>query len=339
MNHLCRRDFITRLGGAAVWPLGARAQQPALPVIGFLGSRSMDDSSDLVAGFRQGLREIGFVEGQNVLIEYGWAEGHYDRMPALATDLVRRRVTVIAAAGGIVSALAAKSATATIPIVFVTGGDPVQFGLVASLNRPRGNLTGVGALTNMLAAKQLELLHELLPTATLVAFLVNPDNPLVASDTKDLQAAARAMQQQILPLNARTESDIGNAFITLVQEHADALVVQSDPFFNGRRHQIVALAARHVVPMIAGFREFAAAGGLVSYGISNLDVFRQAGTLSLHSKLSLSCGRATARWSPAKVPPADGALWRHIKRPLTDVASFILNARSFSMATRRDPQG
>jgi len=216
-----RRELIRVLGGAVAWPpLVARAQQPTTPVIGFLSGRSPDDSSHLVAVFRQGLKEAGFIEGQNVLIEYRWAEGHYDRLLALATDLVRREATVIVTFGGAPGAQAAKAATATIPIVFVTGGDPVQLGLVASLNRPGGNLTGVSALTNTLAAKQLELLHELVPTATLVAFLVNPNNQLTESDTEDLRAAARSLGPQILLLNAGTDSDIGKAFSTLGQRRA-----------------------------------------------------------------------------------------------------------------------
>src|SRR5262249_16001310 len=210
-HRMKRREFITLIGSAAAWPLAARAQQAAMPVVGFLSSRSPADSSHLVAVFRQGLKEAGFIQGQTVLIEYRWAEGHYDRLLALATDLVRREATVIVTFGGAPGAQAAKAATATIPIVFVTGGDPVQLGLVASLNRPGGNLTGVSALTNTLAAKQLELLHELVPSATLVAFLVNPNNPLTEPNTEDLRAAARSVGQQILLLNAGTDSDIGKA--------------------------------------------------------------------------------------------------------------------------------
>jgi putative ABC transport system substrate-binding protein len=281
MSRITRRAFISLLGGAAVaWPLAARAQEPAMPVIGLLSGRAPDDSSHLVAVFRQGLKQAGFIEGQNVLIEYRWAEGHYDRLLALATDLVRREVTVIVTFGGAPAAQAAKAATATIPIVFVTGGDPVQLGLVASLNRPGGNLTGVSALTNTLAAKQLELLHELVPTATLVAFLVNPNNPLTEPNTEDLRAAARSVGQQILLLNAGTDSDIGKAFTTLVQQYAGALIVQSDPLFNSRPEQLAALAARHAVPTIYQFREFAAAGGLMSYGSSLPDGYLQVGTLA-----------------------------------------------------------
>jgi putative ABC transport system substrate-binding protein len=208
-----RREFITLLCSAAVgWPLAARAQQPALPVIGFLGSRSPEDSANLVAGFHAGLGETGFVESRNVTIEFRWAEGHYDRLPMLAAGLVARQVAVIAAPGALPPGLAAKAATAKIPIIFLTGADPVQFGLVSSLSRPDGNITGVAILTNTLAPKQLELLHEVAPTATLVAFLVNPKNPIAESDTRDLQSAASITQQQILVLNASNESEIDNAF-------------------------------------------------------------------------------------------------------------------------------
>jgi putative ABC transport system substrate-binding protein len=279
-SHIGRRKFLATLGvAAAAWPLAARAQQAAMPVIGFLSGRSPDDSARLVAAFREGLKEIGFIEGQNVLIEYSWAEGDYDRLPALATDLVHRKVTVIATFGGAPAAHAAKAATARLPIVFVTGGDPVQLGLVASLNRPGGNLTGVSALTNTLAAKQLELLHEFVPTARLVAFLVNPNNPLAESDVRDLRTAASIVGQQILPLNAGNDGDIAKAFTTLVQQNARALIVQSDPFFNSRPEPLTTLAARHAVPTIYQFREFPAAGGLMSYGSSIADGYLQAGTL------------------------------------------------------------
>ena len=275
-----RREFISLVGAATVVrPLAAHAQQ-AMPVIGFLGSTSPDYSLHLVAAFRQGLKGAGFIEGQNTLIEYRWAEGHYDRLLALATDLVRHEVTVIVTLGGAPAAQAAKSATLTIPIVFVTGGDPVQLGLVASLNRPGGNLTGVSALSNTLAAKQLELLHELMPAASLVAFLVNPNNPLTEPDAKDLRAAAHSVGQQILLLNAGAESDIGKAFTLLVQQHASALIVQADPLFNSQPERLTTLAARHAVPTIYQFREFAVAGGLMSYGSSLADAYLQVGTLA-----------------------------------------------------------
>src|SRR5215813_9891187 len=214
-----RREFILVLAGAAapslLWPLAARAQQPVTPVIGFLGSRSPEDSAALVAAFRAGLGETGFVEGRNLTIEFRWAEGHYDRLTMLAADLAARRVAVIAAPGGIAAGLAAKAATATIPIIFLTGADPVQFGLVKSLSRPDGNLTGVAILTNTLAPKQLELLQEVVPSATLVAFLVNPKNPIAESDTRDLQSAARATRQQLLVVKASSEDELDDAFTAL----------------------------------------------------------------------------------------------------------------------------
>jgi putative ABC transport system substrate-binding protein len=271
-----RRDFLTLLGGAAVArPLAARAQQPAMPVIGFLGSRSPEDSAALVAGFRAGLGETGFVENRNVTIEFRWAEGHYDRLPGLSADLVSRQVAVIAAPGGIAAGLAAKAATAKIPIIFLTGADPVQFGLVSSLSRPGGNVTGVAILTNTLAPKQLELLHEVVPTSTLVAFLENPKNPITESDTRDVRSAANTTRQQILVLNATNDSDLENAFTALAQQHAEALLVQSDPFFNSRPDKIVALAARHAA--MYQWRDFPVAGGLMSYGTILADAYRQVG--------------------------------------------------------------
>jgi putative ABC transport system substrate-binding protein len=272
-----RREFITLLGGAVAWPLAARAQQPAMPAIGFLGSRSPEDSAALVAAFRVGLGETGYVEGRSVTIEFRWADGHYNRLPMLAADLAARQVAVIAAPGGIAAGLAAKAATATIPIIFLTGADPVQFGLVKSLSRPDSNLTGVAVLTNTLAPKQLELLHELVPTATLVAFLVNPKNPLAESDTRDVQSAARVTRQQILVLNASTDGEVESAFAAFVQQRAGALLVQSDPFFNSRPHYIVALAARHAIPAIYQWRDFPVAGGLMSYGTVLADAYRQVG--------------------------------------------------------------
>jgi ABC-type uncharacterized transport system substrate-binding protein len=277
-----RREFISLLGGAAagpslLWPLAARAQQPVMPVVGFLGSRSLADSAALVAAFRAGLGETGFIDGRNVTIEFRWAEGHYDRLPMLAADLAARKVAVLAAPGGIAAGLAAKAATATIPIIFLTGTDPVQFGLVKSLNRPDSNVTGVAILTNTLAPKQLELLHELVPSATLVAFLVNPKNPIAESDTRDLQSAAGATRQQILVLHASNDSEVENAFAALVRQGAGALLVQSDPFFNSRPGHIVALAARHAIPAMYQWRDFPVAGGLMSYGTILADAYRQVG--------------------------------------------------------------
>jgi putative ABC transport system substrate-binding protein len=276
-----RRHFITLLGGAAaspvLWPLATRAQQRVLPVIGFLGSESPGLFANRLRGFHQGLKETGFVEGRNVAIEYRWAEGPFDRLPALAADLVRRQVTVIAATTT-PAVLAAKSATTTIPIVFLTGSDPVEVGLVASLNRPGGNITGVTNLSVEVGPKLLELVHELVPRATSIALLVNPANPKIAERlSREVQAAARAINQQIHIVSASTERDIDTAFASLVQLGADALVVGNDPFFNTRPDQFVALAARHAVPAIFPYREFAAAGGLMSYGGSVTDQYRLVG--------------------------------------------------------------
>jgi putative ABC transport system substrate-binding protein len=272
-----RRDFAALLlGGAAVaWPPTARAQQNAMPVIGFLGGGSPGPYAPYVAALHQGLSETGYVEGQNLAIEYRWAEGHYDRLLALAADLVGRRVEVIAAVGG-VSIRAAKSATSTIPIVFLSG-DPAATGFVASLARPGGNLTGVSPLTLELIPKRLELLSELVPQAGVITLLVNPNNPGVERIIREVQKAASAKGVQLQILNAGTESEIDAAFATLVRQHAGALIVSSDPFFNSRRKQLVALAARHAVPVIYAFREFAVAGGLISYGVSLTAVYRQVG--------------------------------------------------------------
>ncbi len=273
-----RREFITLLGGVAAWPLAARAQQPGMPVVGFVSSRSPNESASAVAAFRQGLTEAGYVEGQNVDIAFRWAEGQYDRLPTLAADLARRQVAVILATGGNPPAFAAKAVTATIPIVFITGSDPVEVGLVASLNRPGGNVTGVSLFTSMLVAKRLELLRELVPTATTIAFLVNPNNSNAKPDTRVAQTAAGGFGQQLVVLSAGTEKDIEVAFATLVQRRANALLVNTDSFFLTRRNQLVALAARHAVPTIHDLREFTAAGGLVSYGTNLADAYRQGGT-------------------------------------------------------------
>ena len=272
-----RREFITILGGAvAAWPLAARAQQPAIPVIGFLNGASYDLSAYLVRAFRQGLSETGYVEGRNVAIEYRSADGQYDRLPALAADLVRRKVSVIAATGT-PTGLPAKAATTTIPIVFVTGSDPVEQGLVASLNRPGGNLTGATTLAVELGQKRLELLHEVVPTATLIGVLVNPTGPNLKAVLRDLQAAARTLGLPIHVLHASTERDFDTVFATLVQLRAGALVIGTDTFFNSQSGKLAALTVRHAVPAIYQYREFAAAGGLMSYAGSITDAYRLAG--------------------------------------------------------------
>jgi putative ABC transport system substrate-binding protein len=258
-----RREFIAFVGGAAAWPLAAHAQQPAMPVIGFLSSQSPDSIGHVVAAFRQGLNEAGFVESHNIAIEYRWAEGHYDRLPALATELVRRQVAVIAAAGSPLSALAAKSATATIPIVFDTNDDPVKLGLVASFNRPGGNLTGVSFFTITLDAKRLELLHDLLASKTVViGVLINPDNPNTERVLPEIKKAARALGLQYHVLKANSELDLDAVFASLVGSPVNALLVSTDPFFTVTRNRLVALAARYAIPTIYGRREFAAVGGL-----------------------------------------------------------------------------
>jgi putative ABC transport system substrate-binding protein len=272
-----RREFIAGLGGAAAWSRVARAQQPAMPVIGFLSNLSRAQSANLMAGFHQGLKEVGYVEGQNLAIEYRWAEGQYDRLPLLARDLVGRRVAVIAAAGGDASALAAKAITSTIPIVFTSGGDPIASGLVASFNRPGGNATGVAILTSQVVAKRLELLVNLVPTAKVVGALVNPNNPNAISDKGDADSAARVLKRQLFAVNARTERDFEAAFATLAQQRIGALLVVPDVVFVDRRDELVAFAARYAIPAIYHFREFADAGGLLSYGLHFADAFRQVG--------------------------------------------------------------
>jgi ABC-type uncharacterized transport system substrate-binding protein len=273
-----RREFITLLGGAAAaWPRAARAQQRTMPVVGFVGSQSPDLWASRVRGFRQGLSEIGYVDGRNVAIEYRWAEAQNDRLPMLASDLVRRQVAVIAA-GDTPSTIAAKAATTTMPIVFAIGGDPVELGFVATLNRPGRNLTGVTNLGNEVGPKLLELLHELRPTATIMALLVNPTNPAVAEpNARDMQVAARILGLQLHVLHASTERDFDTVFATLDRLRAGGLVIGLDTFFNSRSEQLAGLALRHAVPAIYQFREFAAAGGLMSYGGSLPDQYRIVG--------------------------------------------------------------
>jgi putative ABC transport system substrate-binding protein len=274
-----RREFISLLGGAAAWPLAARAQQAGkLPTIGFLNPLSPEGVPNLVRSFRQGLRETGYVENENLAIEYGWAEGQFDRLPALAAGLVRREVAVIVATGGPLPALAAKAATKTIPIVFSIGEDPVRVGLVASLARPGGNLTGINFLTTELAAKRLGLLRELLPAAARVATLVNPANAGQAEITlKDVQFAARTVGLQVGVFNASTSREINAAFTDLVRDRHDALFIGNDAFFYSRRVQLAIQAARHVVPAISASREYTEAGGLMSYGTNFGDTFSQVG--------------------------------------------------------------
>jgi ABC-type uncharacterized transport system substrate-binding protein len=289
-----RREFITLLGGAAApWPLVARAQQPAMPVVGFLGTASAGPFAHLVAGLRRGLQETGFIEGRNVAIEYRWAEGQYDRVPALAADLVRREVAVIVTVGGEPSVAAAKAATATIPIVFNTGTDPVKLGLVASLARPGGNLTGVNIFTTELTEKRLGLLRDLVPAAPTIAVLLNPNFPAAAANVREAEAAARAIGKQVVIFNASSDAEIETAFANIVQAQCRALLVGADPFFNSRRGLIVALAARHAIPAIYEWREFVEVGGLISYGTSLVEAYRQQG---------IYAGRILKGEKPADLP-------------------------------------
>jgi putative ABC transport system substrate-binding protein len=290
-----RRTVISMLGGSAIgWSIAARAQQPTTPVIGILGSSSPERYADRMRTFRLGLGESGFVEGRNVAIEYRWAEGRNDRLPGLAAELVRQQVTMIATLGSTASALAAKAATATIPIVFRIAADPVQVGLVASLARPGGNLTGVTTLGVEVGPKQLALLHELVPTAGVIALLINPTNPaLAATQSKELPAAARSLGLQLHVLTASTDSDIDTVFATLAQLRANGLVIGADAFFNSRSERMAELAARYAIPTIAPYREFTAAGGLMSYGGSITESSRQAGVFA---------GRILKGEKPADLP-------------------------------------
>ena len=289
-----RRELILGLAGAVGGlPLVARAQQKAMPVVGFLSGVSPGPYAPFVAAFRRGLSETGYVEGQNLAIEYRWAEGSYDRLPGMVADLVDRKVDVIATGGGTAAALAAKSATSTIPIVFAGGGDPVERGLVASLGRPGGNITGITFLGVELLAKRLELLSELVPQARVIALLVNADSANTERMVQDAQEAARAKGVQLPILRAGTESEIDAAFTTLVQRQAGGLVVPNDAFFNSRREQLVTLASRHAIPAIYGFREFADSGGLISYGANIAAAYRQLG---------IYAGRILKGAKPADLP-------------------------------------
>jgi putative ABC transport system substrate-binding protein len=272
-----RRKFITFLGGAAAWPLATHAQQPAVPVIGFMSGRSPSDSSYLVDAFRQGLRETGYLEGETINIEYRWANGEYGRLPGLASDLLTRKVLVLVAIGGDPSALAAKHATATVPIVFGMGGDPIAAGLVASFNRPGGNATGFTLLTNQMEPKRVGLLHELVPNVLLLGALINPSFPPAARQLEDIQTATRNIGQNLLVGRADTDAQLQTAFATFVEQRVGAVLVTAAPFFDTRREQIIALAAQHRLPAMYQFREYAIAGGLISYGPSVADSYKQAG--------------------------------------------------------------
>ena len=290
-----RREFVTLIGGAAAaWPLAAHAQQPAMPVIGLLSSFSPDAFGQyLLAALRRGLKEAGYVEGQNVAIEYRWAEGHYDRLPALAADLVRRRVAVIVVSGGSPAAPVAKAATRTIPIVFSMGDDPVKIGLVDSLSQPGGNLTGVVSLNLELGPKRLELIHQLVPKAATIAVLLNPTNPITDRLSRDTEAGARALGRKIHVLHASTESEIDTAFATMRQVRAGGLVIGGDPFLYGQSERLATLALRDAIPAIYQYRPFVAAGGLMTYGSEIAELYRQVG---------LYVGRILAGAKPADLP-------------------------------------
>jgi putative tryptophan/tyrosine transport system substrate-binding protein len=296
-QQMKRREFITLLGSAAAaWPLAALAQQPAMPVVGFLNAASPDLFAHVVRAFHLGLSETGYVEGRNVAIEYRWAENQYDRLPELAAELVRRRVSVITTGSSTLAALAAKAATTTLPIVFLMGSDPVQFGLVASLNRPGGNLTGITTLNLEMTPKRLQVLRELLPTTTIMAVLVNPTNApaTVETEVRQVQAAAHTLGLQMVHvLQASTERDLDSAFSTLIQRRAGGLVISADTFFSGKSVELAALASRHAVPTISPYRDFVTAGGLMSYGGSVTELYRLAGVYT---------GRILKGEQPADLP-------------------------------------
>ena len=288
-----RRDFITLLGGAAAWPLAVRAQQAVIPVVGFLSGRSPADSVAEIGGFHRGLAETGFIEGKNVAIEFRWADGHYDRLPALASELVGERVAVVAAVGGGASGLAARAATASVPIVFASGGDAVKIGLVTSLNRPGGNVTGVNIIFGALGAKRLELLHDLVPAAGAIGMLVNPNYPSAPIEVQDVEAAARRLGLRMHIFNARTERDIEPAFSDFAEKRVMGLLVADDPFFQGQRLRIVGMAGRRGLPAIYFSRDFVDAGGLMSYGPNLVDAYRMVGVY---------CGRILKGDKPADLP-------------------------------------
>lgn len=312
-----RREFITFVGGAAAWPLTARAQQSAMPVIGFLRSTSLADSTQFMTAFRQGLKEVGFVESQNVAIELSFAEGRNDRLPKLAADLLRKSVAVIVANNP--AAVAAKAATVTVPIVFITGSDPVRDGLVTSLSRPGGNITGVVFIVSDLGAKRLELLRQLAPNATTIGVLVNPNTPETEAERKDLLAASLKIGQQLSILDVRSEREIEDAFATLVQRGAGAVLIGAGPFLTSHRQQLAALAARSRLPTMYPLREYIAAGGLISYGASITEAYRQAGVYTgqilkgqkpadlpvmQSSKFEFVLNLKTAKTLGLKIPPA-----------------------------------
>jgi putative tryptophan/tyrosine transport system substrate-binding protein len=319
MFGMRRREFITLLGGGAVaWPLAARAQQPAMPVIGYLNNGSPESDASRLTGLRRGLNEIGYVEGRNFVVEYRWAGNQADRLPALAADLVQLRVTVIVAAG-LLPALAAKAATTSIPIVFNVAADPVQLGLVASLNRPGGNLTGTNSLIGELGAKGLAVLHELMPSIATIGFLENPNNPVSGLMRRDVLAAAPVVGLKVQILKAGTDREIDAAFVSLVQAQTGALLVGNDPLFNSRIEQLVALAARHAIPTMYSWREFVVADGLISYGLSLIENYRQTGLYTGRilkgekpvdmpvmqtTKLELAINLKTAKALGLDVPPS-----------------------------------